>query len=47
MQDHVVVVDGARTAIGTYGGSFKDTPTAELGAAAIRAAIEHHYTAPE
>ena len=47
MQDHVVVVDGARTAIGTYGGSFKDTPTAELGAAAIREAIARAGVAPE
>ena len=46
MQDHVVVVDGARTAIGTYGGSFKDTPTAELGAAAIREAIARAGVAP-
>lgn len=40
MRDPVVVVDGARTAIGTYGGSFKQTPTYQLGAAVIRAAIK-------
>ncbi len=37
--DPVVLVDGARTAIGTFGGSFKNTPAHELGAAAIREAI--------
>ncbi|HSF27183.1 MAG TPA: thiolase family protein [Actinomycetes bacterium] len=47
MQDPVVVVEGARTAIGTYGGSFKDTPTFELGAAAIRAALERAEVSPE
>jgi acetyl-CoA C-acetyltransferase len=36
----VVLVSGARTAVGRFGGGFKDTPAAELGAAAIRAAIE-------
>jgi acetyl-CoA C-acetyltransferase len=40
MADPVVIVGGARTAIGTYGGSFKDTPAVELGAAAVRAALE-------
>lgn len=40
MRDSVVIVAGARTAIGTYGGAFKDIPTADLGAAAIRAALE-------
>lgn len=37
--DPVVLVDGARTAIGTFGGSFKDTPAHELGAVAIREAV--------
>lgn len=32
----VVLCDPVRTAIGTYGGSFKGTPATELGAAAIR-----------
>lgn len=38
-QDPVVVVSGARTAIGSYGRSLKDTPCHELGAAAIREAV--------
>jgi acetyl-CoA C-acetyltransferase len=36
----VVLVSGARTAVGRFGGGFKDTPAADLGAAAIQAAIE-------
>ena len=35
----VVVVSGARTAIGEYGGSLKDTPPTRLGAIAIREAV--------
>jgi acetyl-CoA C-acetyltransferase len=36
----VVILSAARTPIGKYGGSFKDTHPAELGAVAARAAIE-------
>ena len=36
----VVIVSGARTPIGRFGGSFKDMPASELGAIAIRAAVE-------
>ncbi|MCM2479057.1 beta-ketothiolase BktB [Serpentinimonas maccroryi] len=32
----VVIVSAARTAIGTFGGSLKDTPTTELGALVVR-----------
>jgi acetyl-CoA C-acetyltransferase len=35
----VVVVSGARTAIGDYGGSLKDVPPTRLGAIAIREAV--------
>jgi acetyl-CoA C-acetyltransferase len=36
----VVILGAARTAIGRFGGSFKDVHAAELGAVAARAAIE-------
>jgi len=36
----VVVVSGVRTPMGRFGGTLKDTPVWELGAAAIRAALE-------
>ena len=36
----VVILSAARTAIGRYGGSFKDLHPTELGAVAARAAIE-------
>lgn len=36
----VVICAPVRTAIGTFGGTLKDTPATELGAVAIRAAIE-------
>lgn len=35
-----VIVSGARTPIGRFGGSFKDVSAAELGGIAIRAAVE-------
>lgn len=47
MADDIVVVDGVRTAIGTFGGSLKDMPAKDLGAAAIQAAVERSNIAPE
>ncbi|MFT5350423.1 MAG: acetyl-CoA C-acetyltransferase [Planctomycetota bacterium] len=35
----VVIVSGTRTAIGTYGGSLKNTPPSELAAAVVREAV--------
>jgi acetyl-CoA C-acetyltransferase len=40
MNDPIVIVGAARTAMGNYGGYFKETPAPQLGAAAIKAAIE-------
>jgi acetyl-CoA C-acetyltransferase len=37
---HVVICSPVRTAIGTYGGTLKDRPAADLGAVAIRATLE-------
>ncbi len=39
-QTDVFVVAAARTAIGTFGGSLKDTPLADLATTAVRAALE-------
>jgi acetyl-CoA C-acetyltransferase len=36
----VVICSPVRTAIGTYGGTLKDTPAIDLGAVAIRATLE-------
>ena len=36
MTREVVVVSGVRTAIGTFGGSLKDTPPTELAALVVR-----------
>jgi acetyl-CoA C-acetyltransferase len=35
----VVIVSGARTAVGNFGGSLKDVPAVKLGAVAIREAV--------
>jgi len=43
----VVVVAGKRTAVGRFGGGFKDTPASDLGAVAIRAAVEAAGLKPE
>ncbi len=40
MNDDIVILGGARTAIGTFGGSLAGTPPTELGAVAARAALE-------
>src|SRR5919201_3451662 len=42
----VVILSAARTAIGKYGGAFRDVHPAELGAAAARAAIERAGIGP-
>ena len=34
-EEQIVIVDGARTPIGSFGGMFKDVPAHELGAAAV------------
>ena len=39
MSREVVVVSGVRTAIGTFGGSLKDTPPTELGALVLRESL--------
>ncbi|WP_125609889.1 thiolase family protein [Specibacter cremeus] len=38
--EKIVILDGARTPIGSFGGVFKDVPAHELGAAAAKAAME-------
>lgn len=40
MADDIVILDGARTAIGTFGGSLAATPPIDLGATAAKAALE-------
>ncbi|MHB8620854.1 MAG: thiolase family protein, partial [Chloroflexota bacterium] len=44
--DPIVVVAGARTAIGSYGQAFKSTPAHKLGAAAIREAVKRAGVEP-
>ena len=43
----IVIVDGARTPIGSFGGMFKDVPAHELGAHAAREALRRSGVAPE
>lgn len=38
--DQIVLLDGARTPVGAFGGAFAGTPAHELGAVAVRAALE-------
>ncbi len=40
MRDDIVILSGARTAIGTFGGSLAGTPPIALGATATKAALE-------
>jgi acetyl-CoA C-acetyltransferase len=46
-EDKIVIVDGARTPIGSFGGVFKDVPAHELGATATTAALERSGVAGE
>src|SRR3989337_1662647 len=45
--EEVVLVSGARTAIGRLGGAFADTPASDLGAAVIKAAVERPGLQPD
>jgi acetyl-CoA C-acetyltransferase len=40
MSDDVVIVSAARTPVGTFNGAFANTPAHDLGAVAIKAALE-------
>jgi acetyl-CoA C-acetyltransferase len=40
MAEEVVIVSGARTAIGKFQGAFSNTPASDLGAAVIREAVQ-------
>ena len=42
----IVVAGSVRTAIGKFAGAFKDTPTSDLGARAIRAAVDRAGISP-
>ena len=42
----VYICGAKRTAIGTYGGAFKDVPATRLGATAVRGALEHAGVSP-
>ena len=45
--EEIVIVDGARTAIGTFGGAFADTSVTELGAIVIREAVRRAGVDPK
>ena len=47
MSSRIVVLGGARTPIGSFGGALKDVPAHELGATAARAAFERTGVSPE
>ena len=47
MSDPIVIVGMARTPIGSMQGQFSGVPTTQLGATAIKAAVERAGVAPE
>jgi acetyl-CoA C-acetyltransferase len=47
MEDDIVICSPVRTAIGTFGGSLKDTSSSDLGAHAIAATLRRSGLAPE
>ena len=46
-EEKIVVLDGARTPVGSFGGVFKDVPGFELGAAASKGALARSGILPE
>lgn len=46
-QKQVVICAPVRTAVGTYGGTLKDTPAADLGAVVVRATLERAKLPPD
>ena len=46
-EDSIVIVGGARTAVGKFGGSLKEFEASDLGAFAIKGAIEKAGIKPE
>jgi acetyl-CoA C-acetyltransferase len=42
----VVILSGCRTAVGTFGGAFKDVPATELGALVVREAVRRAGVTP-
>src|ERR1700694_1420482 len=46
-EKEVVILGGARTAIGKYGSGLKDVTPSDLGAAVVREAISRSGVAPE
>ncbi|MEU1690445.1 thiolase family protein [Streptomyces hirsutus] len=46
-QEKILVAEGARTPIGSFGGAFKDVPAHELGGVAARAALERAGVGPQ
>ena len=47
MKENIVIVSGARTAIGSFGGSLKNLEATELGGIAIKEALKRGQVAPE
>ncbi|MDZ4369720.1 MAG: acetyl-CoA C-acetyltransferase [Afipia sp.] len=47
MTDDVVIVSAARTAVGSFNGAFANTPAHDLGAVAIKAALERAGIEPD
>src|SRR5881296_2622731 len=43
----IVIIDGARTAFGTYGGQLRDTSATDLGVIAAKAALEKSKVDPK
>ena len=47
MKENLVIVSGARTAIGSFGGSLKNLEATDLGGIAIKEALKRGQVAPE
>src|SRR5256885_5814976 len=43
----IVIIDGARTAFGTYGGALRETSATDLGVIASKGALERSKVSPD
>ncbi|KXB70462.1 MULTISPECIES: acetyl-CoA C-acetyltransferase [Peptoniphilus] len=47
MEDRIVIASAARTAVGSFGGQFKNTPAVELGSIAAKEALKRANVKPD
>ena len=47
MEDRIVIASAARTAVGSFGGQFKNTSAVDLGVVAVKEALKRANVKPD